>query len=114
MVDSSSGTPPSGAAPSCSAPDAPLFYLTRLTPSGEQVDAWTTQSLLDSLEAGGVLWPSSCSNGTCRTCLGRLVSGSVYYQIEWPGLSAEEKAEGYLLPCCAYPDADLVLQDPDS
>ena len=56
-------------------------------------------------------WPSSCRNGTCRTCLGQLVSGSVHYEIDWPGLTAEEKAEGYVLPCCAYPDSDLVLKN---
>ena len=27
----------------------------------------------------------------------------------WPGLSAEEKAEGCILPCVAYPASDLVL-----
>lgn len=92
---------------------APPFVIAKLTPSGQQVDAWGDQSLLDSLEQGGVNWPSSCRNGTCRTCIGKLVSGQVRYEIEWPGLSAEEKNEGYVLPCCAYPDSDLVLQDPD-
>ena len=39
----------------------------------------------------------------------RLVSGRVSYRIEWPGLSAEEKAEGFILPCVALPAGDLVL-----
>ncbi len=56
-------------------------------------------------------WPSSCRNGTCRTCLGQMVSGSVRYDIEWPGLTPEEKAEGYVLPCCAFPESDVVLMD---
>ena len=77
----------------------------------QQVDAWADQSLLDSLESGGVNWPSSCRNGTCRTCMGQLVSGSVHYDIEWPGVTTEEQAEGYVLPCCAYPDSDVVLKD---
>ncbi|MFT5036421.1 MAG: ferredoxin [Litorivivens sp.] len=29
--------------------------------------------------------------------------------MEWPGLSAEEKAEGFFLPCVAYPASDLVM-----
>ena len=91
---------------------APAFFIAKCTPSDQQVDAWADQSLLDSLEGGGVNWPSSCRNGTCRTCLGQLVSGSVRYEIDWPGLTPEEKAEGYVLPCCAYPDSDVVLQDP--
>jgi len=34
----------------------------------------------------------------------------VRYTIEWPGLSAEEKAEGYVLPCVAYPGSDVTLR----
>jgi hypothetical protein len=33
----------------------------------------------------------------------------VTYRIEWPGLSGEEKQDGYMLPCVAYPQSDLVL-----
>jgi len=53
---------------------------------------------------------SSCRNGTCRTCLCRLVSGTVAYEIEWPGLTREEKAEGLILPCVARPLSDVVLR----
>ena len=71
----------------------------------------TGQPLLHSLEQGGIDWPSSCRNGTCRTCIGRLVSGTVRYEIEWPGLLAEEKEEGYVLPCVAQPCSDVVLRE---
>lgn len=89
---------------------APPFFIARLSPSGEQCDAWADQSLLDSMEEGGLDWPSSCRNGTCRTCIGHLVSGSVHYAVEWPGLGVEEKAEGCVLPCVAIPESDVVLQ----
>ncbi len=69
--------------------------------------------LLAALAAGHVL-PSSCRNGTCRTCICRLHSGSVRYKIEWPGLSAEEKAEGLFLPCVAYPQSDLLISAGES
>ena len=85
------------------------FFIARLEPDGSQVDAWPEQSLLQSLEAGGVSWPSSCRNGTCRTCIGHLVNGTVRYELEWPGLSAEEKAQGCVLPCVAFPASDLTL-----
>ncbi|WP_255246563.1 2Fe-2S iron-sulfur cluster-binding protein, partial [Burkholderia pseudomallei] len=49
---------------------------------------------------------------TCRTCLCRLREGSVAYRIEWPGVSAEEKAEGYILPCVAIAQSDLVIEVP--
>jgi hypothetical protein len=38
-----------------------------------------------------------------------LESGQVRYELEWPGLSAEEKAEGYALPCVAYPCSNIVI-----
>jgi ferredoxin len=54
---------------------------------------------------------SSCRNGTCRSCLCRLESGAIAYEIEWPGLTREEKAEGLVLPCVARPLSDVVLRD---
>jgi hypothetical protein len=39
-----------------------------------------------------------------------MIKGAVTYRIEWPGLSREEKQHGYLLPCVAYPQSDLVLE----
>lgn len=39
--------------------------------------------------------------------------GRVRYEIEWPGLMPDEHAEGWILPCVAYPEGDVVLQDPD-
>ena len=56
--------------------------------------------------------PSACRNGTCRACLCRLVSGSIRYQIDWPGLLAEEKADGWILPCVATATSDVVIAAP--
>jgi ferredoxin len=42
----------------------------------------------------------------------KLVSGNVSYKIEWPGLSREEKAENFILPCVATPDSALVIDVP--
>lgn len=81
-------------------------------PEGKVFDACPDQSLLQSLDGSGIYWPRSCRNGTCRTCMGKLVEGQVQYEIEWPGLSAEEKQAGWILPCVARPLTDLVLQDP--
>ena len=86
------------------------FFTARTADGSFQCDAWPDQPLLLSLEQGGMDWPSSCRNGTCRTCIGHLREGSVRYAIEWPGLSAEELAAGCVLPCVAHPTSDLVLQ----
>jgi len=90
----------------------PPFFTARVGDDGTQCDAWPDQPLLVSLEQGGIDWPSSCRNGTCRTCICLLVQGQVRYEVEWPGLSAEEKAEGWGLPCVARPVSDVTLEAP--
>ena len=65
-----------------------------------------------SARAAGIELPSSCRNGTCRTCICRLTSGAVTYRIEWPGLSADEKREGWILPCVAHALSDVVIDAP--
>ena len=90
----------------------PPFFAARVGDDGTQCDAWPDQPLLVSLEQGGIDWPSSCRNGTCRTCICLLVQGQVRYEMDWPGLSAEEKAEGWVLPCVARPVSDVTLEAP--
>ncbi len=75
-------------------------------------DAADNMPLLLSAQRAGMVLPSSCRNGTCRTCICRMKSGQVRYAIEWPGLSAEEKQDGYILPCIAYPVTDIQLDAP--
>lgn len=84
----------------------------RVEPLGAGFDAPESLSLLEAAGFPGVSLPRSCRNGTCRTCLCRLREGSVAYRIEWPGVSAEEKAEGYILPCVAIAQSDLVIEVP--
>ena len=83
-----------------------------LQPSGFACEAIEGTSILHAFEAAGIELPSSCRNGSCRTCLGRLVSGRVSYRIEWPGLTAEEQAAGDVLPCVAHPESDVCLATP--
>lgn len=68
------------------------------------------EALLYAAARAGIVLPSSCRNGTCRTCMCQLVSGEVGYRIQWPGLLPEEKAQGYILPCIAHARSDLVLR----
>lgn len=84
----------------------------RIAPSGLEFAADPAQSVLEAALRAGIRLPSSCRNGTCRACLSRLVSGSIRYRIEWPGLSADEKEDGYLLPCVACPQSDLEIVAP--
>ncbi len=91
--------------------DAPAFQV-RLGQDGPRFAVMPGQTLLQAAEQAGLWLPSSCRVGTCRACMQQLSEGRVHYRIEWPGLLAEEKAEGWILPCAAYPASDLVLASP--
>jgi ferredoxin len=84
-------------------------YRITMERSGAGFDAGDDEPLLRAAERAGIVMPSSCRNGTCRTCLHTLRSGVIEYVVEWPGLTREEKAEGLLLPCVALPRSDIVL-----
>jgi len=83
-----------------------------LLPLGASFSAQEDATLLQALEAAGLDAPNSCRNGTCRTCICRLQQGTVACTIEWPGLSFDEKREGYILPCVALARSDLVVDVP--
>jgi ferredoxin len=83
-----------------------------IEPGGWKFDAADSMSLLEAARRAHIALPSSCRNGTCRTCICQLVSGRVRYDIEWPGLSAEEKRDGWILPCVAHAESDLVVDVP--
>ncbi|HEX8615348.1 MAG TPA: 2Fe-2S iron-sulfur cluster-binding protein [Telluria sp.] len=87
-------------------------FLITVEPGGWRFEAGAGISLLAAAEAAGVQLPSSCRNGTCRTCLCRALEGEVAYLIDWPGLSADEKRAGDVLPCVAVARSDLVLFAP--
>ena len=91
---------------------ASQVFKVRLEPAGLTFDAPASLSLLQACELsclGDLKIQSSCRNGTCRTCLCQLTSGQVFYHIDWPGLSHEEKREGYILPCVASAASDVVI-----
>jgi ferredoxin len=83
-----------------------------IAPQGWHFACPATQTLLLAALEQGLRMPHSCRNGTCRACIARLSEGQIEYRIDWPGLSAEEKAEGWILPCVACPRSDLLIAAP--
>lgn len=90
--------------------DSPCPPLVRVEPLGQSFEAPDSLTILEAAGFANLHLPRSCRNGTCRTCLCKMISGSVRYTIEWPGLSREEKAEGYILPCVAIAETDVVIE----
>ncbi|RKP50202.1 2Fe-2S iron-sulfur cluster-binding protein [Pararobbsia silviterrae] len=90
----------------------PVVFPIRIEPAGWAFDARADETVLDAARAAGYLLPSSCRNGTCRTCLCKLASGAVRYTIEWPGITTDESDDGWILPCVAAAESALVLDVP--
>lgn len=85
----------------------------RIEPAGYEFDAAPGRTLLQAAEDAGIEIPASCRNGTCRTCMCETRgAAAVRYRVEWPGLSVDEKADGWVLPCVAEPLADMTLHIP--
>jgi ferredoxin len=87
----------------------PRRFSAVIHPSGLRYEAPESSPLLTSAREAGIDLPASSRNGTCRTCMCRLASGHITYRIEWPGLTREEKAEGFILPCVAHPESDVEM-----
>ncbi|QEA11613.1 2Fe-2S iron-sulfur cluster-binding protein [Comamonas flocculans] len=90
--------------------DLPKSYTAHVEGQAQDIPAPRTLTLLDALELAGIDWPSSCRDGSCGTCMGRLTSGRVRYEHEFIVLSDQDVADGYVLPCVAYPESDVDLE----
>jgi ferredoxin len=80
-----------------------------IAPFGWQFTSDGSHSLMESARQAGFILPSSCRNGSCRMCLCQLRSGQIRYLIDWPGVSADEKKEGLILPCVATAQSALNI-----
>lgn len=70
----------------------------------------TEETLFESLEGHGLSIRKACVNGSCGVCRCRLMSGAVDYRGRHPyGLNGGQQADGWILPCIAFPKADLKL-----
>ena len=82
-----------------------------LHPSGRQYEADAAATLLSAGLQAGVGLQYSCRTGNCRTCRGKVVQGTVAYDDDYlPGLTAEQRADGFALLCKAKPLSDLVIE----
>lgn len=80
---------------------------------GRSFAAADGQSILDAAAQAGVSLPYSCRTGRCSTCKCKVLGGTSVALHDEVGLSAEEKAEGWILSCVRSAQDDLTLDVED-
>ena len=86
-------------------------YRLRIEPSGHELDCDSDETILEAALRHGFNIPYSCRNGTCATCKGRLLNGTVDYgDTEEKILSTAERNAGLALFCQAIPLSDVAIE----
>jgi ferredoxin len=75
----------------------------------QTIEVSDDQYILDMAEEAGVRLPAGCREGTCSSCIAKLVIGKVD-QSEQKFLRSSEIKSGYTVTCVAYPLSNCTLE----
>ena len=85
-----------------------MSHTVLLLPINVSFEVEAGETVLEAALNNNIRFPHRCRVGACAMCMCKKVTGEVRYHLE-PMLTDKEQQQGWIFPCQAYTESNLVL-----